>query len=53
MLAIKKSIEVLHGAFSSVNIKLFDNDNEGNEIQITCDSTLSTNNYLKKFDQLN
>ena len=53
MLAIKKSIEVLNGAFSSANIKLFDNDNEGNEIQITCESTLSSNNYLKKYDQLN
>jgi hypothetical protein len=46
MMAIKKSIDVLNGAFSAANIKLFDNDNEGNEIKITCESTLSTNNYL-------
>lgn len=50
MLAIKKSIEILNDAYNSINMKLFDNDNEGNEIQITCESTLSSNSYLKKYD---
>ena len=52
MVGIKKCFESITESFNSINQKLILNDNENNEVNITCNSTLSVNNYLLKFDQL-
>lgn len=49
---IAVSIDTLNHLFNDVHLKVLQNDNELNQIEITCSTTLSSHGHLRKFDEL-
>lgn len=49
---VAQSIDTLNHLFNDVHLKVLQNDDELSQIGVTCATTLSSHNHLRKLDAL-